>query len=287
MTTGPAILSTDVNGARQMGFEVARAFQNRSPTARDQLYHWTGFFEGYALSTFADELGRELSPLRTESESASTWPDPMAAVAVSHYAWIIPTMAPKVVKGGFTVSFAATIFEESSHTVGVEVYTEKTAGASVSLEIPIKNVVKFKFEAGIKKGIKTSERDEERTARRTGHSVSRSFVVQRLSQPAIFILAKKTYHGVTKPTPQPMGLGSSQMAKRVTYDSPQVNPDYVFPAFQIEPKEGGDMMGPYWGEFKDPFVTQDDIIRSAITKIAEDLEKEKHILAKDLAYGMI
>lgn len=219
------IVSTDTEQARLKARELAtliKAGEWKSEYA-EQLEHWLEFFEEAAWRAFVFEIGEVLGEKITGFEGEPKAHPEGIYAAVAKESVVIPTSKPKVVRGGFQVTYFAQISEETSNSTSVEVYSDMSGSAEFSIELPIKKIAKFKIGGGVRKGRKETEKEEEKKATRIGRTISRSFTVQKLEREIFRILYLKTYHGVSAPS-KGIGLPEGELASRLTREREGVDP---------------------------------------------------------------
>jgi hypothetical protein len=263
------IISTDREAAKLKAREIAEAINTGKWKQKDneQLGHWLEFFEDDAWNAFMFELEDAIGKKITEFEGAPREHTDIFATSTEANR-IIPTSEAKIARGGFKVAYSAQIFEETSESTSVEVYNDLSASAGVSVEIPIKKVVKFKFGAEAKRGRRTAEKEEEKKASRSGRTISRSFTIQKLERDVMNYQYIKTYHA---PAP---------IAKKVTRAQTGYGPE-IQNGFQIVPDEGGKPWGPFWNIYSGYVPVEG----SALSQVWEVLTTEQKKIAEDLVFG--
>jgi len=265
---GKPTLSTDSKQAELKAREIAELINTGKwkKENNERLVHWLEFFEGIALTTFIyefqDATGKEITEFEGEGKKHT---DIFATSAPVNL--IVPTSEAKVARGGFKVGYFAQILEESSESTSVEVYSDMSAGAGFSIELPIKKVAKFKLGVEAKKGRKSAEKEEQKTASRSGRTISRSFTIQKLERDVINYQYLKTY---IAPTP---------MAEEVIRTETGYNPE-IQTGFQIVPDEGGKPWGPFWNVYSGGQVEG-----SALPHVWKVLTAEQKKIAEDLVFG--
>jgi hypothetical protein len=274
-------VSTDSEQARLKARQLAaliEAGEWKSEHA-EQLEHWLDFFEESAWWAFVFEIREVLGEGDiTGFEGEPKYPKGIYG-AEAKESIVIPTSKPKVSRGGFKVAYSAQIFEETSDSTSVEVYSDMSGGVEFSVEPPIKQIAKFKIGGGVRKGRKETEKKEKKEAERIGRTISRSFTVQKLEREIFRMLYLKTYHGVSRPTGY--GLEEGQLASRVTREKKGVEPHGTQVGYQIVPGEGGELWGPFWNVYRGYAVDEG----SALVQVWEVLEAEQRKIAEDLVFG--
>ena len=271
---GRPISSTDSKAAAAKGQLLgARIKRGEWSTAdAEELERRLDFFEGSARFAFVRALGDALGERIEEFEGNERDRKDIYAVDADT-SLIVPVSGATVVRGGFKLTYAAQIYEETSDTTGVEVYTDVSGGGEISLSIPIKKVVQIKLGASYRKGRKESQKHESKNAKRTGKTISRTFKVQRVERKVFHHQARKTYHGVSTGTPA--------IAHRLDYESHGYNPAEIQVGYQIVPEEGGEPWGPFWNTY-DGYTVNDG---SALAAVWATLTAQQHQIAKDLVFG--
>ena len=247
---GRPTASTDTAAADRKGRELAERIKSGKWGSADaeKLAHDLEFFEGTARARFRAAIREALGEELKEYEGAERWlPEQAAAVTQQRLVVPISKQAPRALSG-FRVQYSAQIFDETTEGTTVEVYTDTSAYADVSISVPLAKVATFKIGATERKGTKESEKHETKHGGRTGRTISRTFKVQRVERDVFTYDEEKTYFGVTEPTGY--GLPAPQIAHRVTYEQRGYNPTDKQRGYQIVPEEGGEVIGPFWAPFE-------------------------------------
>jgi hypothetical protein len=273
---GKPIVSTDRKQASEEGEAVGKLLRGGKLKTDDkeQVMHLLSFYEGPAYEAFVDALDGVLAgtggAVQTfnDEESQEHIFENNEAITTEDETMIIPMGEPQADRGGFKVQYSAQIYEETSESTAVEVYTDVSGGGGVSLEIPIKKVLKLKLSADAKHGRKTSDKSETKQATRTGQTISRTFTVRHMQREVVNVKSKKLYHG------------EGPIAKSVTHELSQVGPDTQH-GYMVVPDEGGAPWGPFWEQYKQRET--DD--QSGLRQAWEVLAKEQKQIAEDLAFG--
>jgi hypothetical protein len=266
---GKAIGSTESEQAMQKAREIAELINTGKWKSEnyERLAYWLEFFEGYALRSFImtleDATGKEISEFESDSVEHTDISATSTKLSV-----IVPTSEARPTRGGFKVAYFAQIFEESSTSTSVEVYTDLSASAGASIELPIKKIAKFKFGAEAKKGRKTTEREEEKKASRSGITISVPFTIQKMERNVLNYRTKKTY------------VGSGRIADKVIYEKAGYNPEIQY-GFQVVPDTGGKPWGPFWNEYSGYVQVEG----SALPHVWDVLRAEQKNIAEDLVFG--
>lgn len=264
------IISTDMEQARRKGLELAELIKagKWTPENDEQLAHWLEFFEDKAWYAFVFEIKDVLGQQINEYEANPKEHTDIFATS-TEASLIVPTSAARTARGGFKVTYFAQIVEETSQSTSVEVYNDYSVSGGISLEIPIKKVVKIKIGAEARKGKRTAEKTEERKADRSGRTISRSFTVQKLEREVMNYQYIKTYHA---PAP---------IAEKVTHEKTGANPREIQVGYQIIPDEGGKAWGPFWNVYSGYVPVQG----SALSQVWEIIEAQQQTVAEDLVFG--
>ncbi|NOR41701.1 MAG: DUF4157 domain-containing protein [Gammaproteobacteria bacterium] len=268
--------SHDANDAKIKAREFAEIIKTGKwgDENSEQLEYWLQFFEGSALSAFILELNEVLGDKFTEFEGKSKAHEIIYA-AVTETSMVIPISRPEVVRGGFKVGYSAQIFKETSESTFVEVYSDKSGGIGIGVEIPIKKIVKIKFAGDWKFGRKEGEKEEEKKASRIGEKISRTFTVQKLERKVFKYEYLKTYHDVSA-GPEP------ELASRVTREMRGFQPNEIQVGYQIVPDQGGKLWGPFWNVYEEGWRKVEG---SALVQVWEVLQNEHRKIAENLVFG--
>ncbi len=271
--------SSDPKQARQKGREMGkrRASGNWTREDTNELSQLLGFFRGRARDEFIQGLSEVsgdtayMSRGKLQDEGS-----PHGTQAVFERSLVIPVSPPRIIRGGFKVSYSAQIFEEDSDSISVEVYTDASVGAELSAEIPIFKVAKLKFSASVKKGVKSSTKAEHKKASRKGMTISRGFTIKKLSREIMRVgFTSKEYN----PSP-----GEVDMTREAEKIKPQITDVGVYgtqEGYQIIPDEGGDPWVPFWKEY----LGYELVEKSAVNRVWEVLKDEQRKIAEDLVAG--
>ena len=276
---GKPTISTDMEQAREKGREIGELINagKWKPGNNERLVHWVEFFEGAARESFLhgiqDTTGKKIEEFEGEGREHK---DEFATSADTNL--IIPTSEARVARGGFKVAYAAQVYEEasesSSHSTSVEVYTDVSGGAGLSVEVPVLKVAKFKIGGEAKGGRRSVERDEEKKeqkkANRSGRTVSRSFTIQKLERDVLDYRYVKKY------------VAPAPIAKEVVR-TPVGHQTEVQSGFRIVPDEGGAPWGPFWNVFSGTLQVEG----SALPHVWEVLTQQQKTIAEDLVFGRL
>ena len=135
---------------------------------------------------------------------------------------IVIPVTDHVVEEGETYTFVWSVYEETSKSSGqesdVEVYVTSESSAKVGFSL---KVISFSFDVktGVKRSKKVYDKDERKAATRSGMQVSKSYVLQKILRT---VRVFSSLHG--------------------RYD--------VETGYQIERKEGGSPLGPFWPDYE-------------------------------------
>jgi hypothetical protein len=254
----------NVKLATRKAREIAQLVKNGKWTkeSSEQLAQWLEFFQDSAQTAFTNALEFETGAKEYESESED---DPNIDAATTRVNAIIPLSEAQTSRGGFKVQYAAQIYNETSDSTSVEVYTDLSLSAGLSAELPLGKYAKFKIGGDAKRGRKSTEKNEQKHADRRGTTISKSFTVQRIERQVVNYGYRKTY------------FAAHPIAEKVTYEDRGAGNE-IQHGYKVIDDQGGKPWGPFWNPYVDGVEDEKaglaeawQVISALPRTIAEDL----------------
>ena len=132
----------------------------------------------------------------------------------------------------------------------------------------------------MKGGRKWAERTEEKKSSRIGQSLTRTFIVNKLSREAIRVLYT-TQEYVPLPGEY---LSMREPMEEANRQITGVHPYTTQEGYQIIPDEGGEPYGPFWDKYRGYDLIKEGE-EAALAQVWKVLKDEQRRVAKDLAFG--